>query len=194
MSEPAWSLQLDLHWGSVFTSRLRTSVFSVLFSFANWILSGSWSRHRVIFSKHLSDPAWSLQVDLHWASPRLAWGMQRICRPLFFRIYLCHSRDFVNQHVFCRSIYMETALNSREECIEFADLFFLRLSLCLSRDSLSCDTRSLDRCILFKFIFLYLWYIPPHSCAFDAFYFTTIFSYVPREIFFLSLMILLLKI
>ena len=34
-----------------------------------------------------------------------------------------------------------SALNSREQCSEFSDL-----SLCLSRDSLSCYTRSLDRC------------------------------------------------
>ena len=51
LSELACSLQLDLHWGSVFASRLRTRVFNVLFSFVNWILSGSWSRYRVIFSK-----------------------------------------------------------------------------------------------------------------------------------------------
>ena len=76
--------------------------------------------------------------------------MQRICGP-FLKIYLCFSRDFVNQHVFFCSIYIETARNSREECNEFADLLFFRLSLCLSRDSLSCDTRSLDLCILFKF-------------------------------------------
>ena len=97
----------------------------------------------------------------------------------FFGIYLCLSGDFVNQHAFCSSIYIETALNSREECIEFADLLFWRLSLCLSRDSLSRDIGSLGLCILFKFIrFLYLWYIPLHSCAFDTFYFTPIFSYV----------------
>ena len=76
--------------------------------------------------------------------------MQRICRHLFFTIYLCLSRDFVNQHSLCSSIYVETALKSREECIEFADLLFWRLSLCLSRDSLSRDTRSSDLCILFK--------------------------------------------
>ena len=77
----ACSLQLDLHWGGVFASRLRTRVFSVLFSFVNWILSGSWSRHRVILSKLLSEPACSSQVDLNWASPHLPWGMQRICGP-----------------------------------------------------------------------------------------------------------------
>ena len=49
---------------------------------------------------------------------------------------------------------------------------------CLSRDSLSCATRSLDLFILFKFIFLYLWYIPPHSCAFHTFCLHQFFSYV----------------
>ena len=42
---------------------------------------------------------------------------------------------------FCCSIYIETAQNSREQCNELADLLFWRLSLCLSSDSLSCDTR-----------------------------------------------------
>ena len=85
---------------------------------------------------------------------------------------------FCQPECFCSSIYIETALNARDECIEFANLLFWRLSLCLSRDTLSRDTRSLDLCILFKFIFLYLWYILPHSSTFDAFYFTPIFSYV----------------
>ena len=40
--------------------------------------------------------------------------------------------------------------NSREECNEFADLLFWRLSLCLSRDSLSCDTRSFKLLKLWK--------------------------------------------
>ena len=79
---------------------------------------------------------------------------------------------------FCCSIYIETAQNSREECNEFLYLLFWRLSLCLSRDSLSCDTHSLDLCILFTFIFLYLLHIPPHSFAFHTFYFTPMFSYV----------------
>ena len=78
----------------------------------------------------------------------------------------------------CCSIYIKTAQNSREECNESADLLFWRLSLCLSRDSLSCGTHSLDLCILFTFIFLYLLHIPPHSFAFHTFYFTPMFSYV----------------
>ena len=140
--------------------------FSV-FSFPFWIeiLSGSWSRHRVIFSKLLSEPACSSQVDLHWTSPHLPWGMQRICWPFILEFI----REILSTSMFfwC-SIYIETAQNSREECNEFADLLFWRLSLRLSRDSLSCDTRSLDLCVL-KFICLYLWYIPPHSWVFTHF-------------------------
>ena len=81
-----------IYWGSVFTSRLRTRVFSVLFSSVNWILSGSWSRQRVIFSKLISEPACSSQVDLHWASPHLPWRVQSICGPFFFRICLSFER------------------------------------------------------------------------------------------------------
>ena len=73
LSEPAYSLQLDLKWGSVFASQLRTRVFRILFCFVNWIFSGSWSRHRVIFSKRISEPACSSQIDLHWASPQRIW-------------------------------------------------------------------------------------------------------------------------
>ena len=75
----------------MFASRLRTRVFSVLFSSVNWLLSGSWSRHRVIFSKLTSEPVCSSQVDLHWASPHLPWGVQSICGP-FFRICLSFKR------------------------------------------------------------------------------------------------------
>ena len=96
------------------------------------------------------------------------------------RIYWSFTLEFIREILstsmfFCCSIYIETAQNSREECNEFTDLLFWRLLLCLSRDSLSCDTRSLDLCILCKSIFLYLWYIPLHSCAFHTFYFTPIF-------------------
>ena len=88
----------------------------------------------------------------------------------FFSEFIYVFREILSTSMFfCCSIYIETAQNSRVESNEFADLLFWRLSLCLSRESLSCETRSLDLCILFKFIFLYLWYIPPHSCAFHTF-------------------------
>ena len=77
---------------------------------------------------------------------------ERFCQPPFF---------------FCCSIYIETAQNFREECNEFAELSFFRLSLCLSRDSLSYDTRSLDLCILFKFIVSYLSFFCPILARFS---------------------------
>ena len=54
---------------------------------------------------------------------------------------------------FCCLIHIETAQNSREECNEFSayPLFFI-LTLCLSRDSLSCDTRSL---VFYSSLFFY---------------------------------------
>ena len=177
----------------MFASRLWNRVFSVLFSFVNYILSGSWSRLRVIFSKLLSEPACSSQVDLHWASPHLQWGMQCICGPLILEFI----REISSSSMFfCCSIYIETAQNSRVECNEFADLLFWRLSLCLSRDSLSCDIRSLNLSILFKFIFLYLFI---HSAPFLRFshillYTNFFLRILPRETFFLSLMTLLLEI
>ena len=72
----------------------------------------------------------------------------------FFSEFIYVFREILSTSMFfCCSIYIETAQNSREECNEFADLLFFRLSLCLSRDSLSCDTRLLDLCILFKLYF-----------------------------------------
>ena len=103
----------------------------------------------------------------------------------FFLEFIYVFREILSTSMFfyC-SIYIETAQNSRGQCNELADLLFWRLSFCLSRDSLSWH--SLIRSLyLFKFIFLYLWYIPPHSCAFDTFYLTPIFflCILPREIF-----------
>ena len=66
--------------------------------------------------------------------------MQCICGPLILEFI----REISSSSMFfCCSIYIETAQSSREECNEFADLLHFRLPLCLSRDSLSCDTRSL---------------------------------------------------
>ena len=63
----------------------------------------------------------------------------------FFLEFICVFREILSTSVFfCCSMYTETAQNSREESNEFMDLLFWRLSLCLSRDSLICDTRLLD--------------------------------------------------
>ena len=104
--------------------------------------------------------------------------------PAFFLEFIHVFREILSTSMFfCCSIYIETAQNSREECNEFV----LKPTICISRDSLSCDTRSLNLCILFKFLFSYLWYIPPHSCAFDTFYFTPIFFnvYITKQNIFL---------
>ena len=45
---------------------------------------------------------------------------------------------------FCRSIYIETAQNSREECNEFADLFVLKTIIVPFKSLFPDDTRSLD--------------------------------------------------
>ena len=57
----------------------------------------------------------------------------------FFSEFIYVFREILSTSMFfyC-SIYIETAQNSRRECNEFADFLFRRLSLCLSRDSLSC--------------------------------------------------------
>ena len=169
-------MQLDLYWGSVFASRLRNKVFSVLFSFVNWILSFSWSRHRVIYSQNLNQNQRVLR-RLIYIEPVLTSREEcNVFADLFFKIYLCFSRDFVNQHVFSAAqftfkrpkTHVRNATNLRTVCFEDYHYAF--------QETLSCDTRSLDLCVLFKFIFLYLLYIPPHSCAFHTFYFTPIFS------------------
>ena len=156
LSEPAYSLQLDLHWGSLFASRLRTRVLSVPFSSVNWILSGSWSRHRVTFSKLISEPACSSQVDLLTLSQSSPPVSNATYLRTFFKVYLCFSRDFFKQHVF---LLLDLHWDSPKlpwGMQRICGPCFWRLSFCLSRDSLSCDTRSLDVCFLFKFIFLYL--------------------------------------
>ena len=87
----------------------------------------------------------------------------------YFRIY---SRDFVNQHVF---LLLDLHWDNPKlpwGMQRICGPFVLKTIITSS----SCDTRTLDLCILFKFIFLYLWYFPPHYCAFRTFYFTPIFS------------------
>ena len=62
--------------------------------------------------------------------------MQRICGPFGFKnLFMPFERFLSTSMFFCRSIYIETALNFREECKECTDILSWRLSLCLSRDS-----------------------------------------------------------
>ena len=131
----------------------------------NWTLSGSWSRHRVIFSKILSDPACSSQVNLHWASLHLPWGMQRICRPFFLEFIYVFREIFPTSMFFCCSVYIETAQNSPGECNEF----FCFEDYHYAFQETLCPV-TLPH--LISVFYSSLWYIPPHSCAFHTFYFT----------------------
>ena len=177
-SELACSLQLDLHWTTVFASLL-----------------GSWTSRRVIFSKLESEPACSSQVDLHWAS--LTFREECNVFADLFLEFICLSRDFVNQHVFlqldlhwdcpklpwgmqriCGPFVFQTII------MPFKRLFVLLYSL----------IRSL--CFIQVYIFIPLIHSAPFLRAFHTFYFTPYFvlCILPREIFFLSLMTLLLGI
>ena len=156
----------------MFASRLRTRVFSVLFSFVNYILSGSCSRHRVIFSKLLSQPACSSQVDLHWASPHLPWGMQCISGPFILEFIL----EILSFGVFFAARFtlrqlktpVWNATNLRTFCFEDYHYAFQE-TLCLV---------TLAHWIFLFYSSLYFYtflYIPPHSCPFHTFYLTQIF-------------------
>ena len=180
----------------MFPSRLRTRVFSVLFSFLKWILSGSWSRHGVIFSKTLTYPACSSQVDLHWASPHLPWGMQRICGAFFFRIYLCLSRDFVNQHVF---LLLDLHWDSPKLPWGMQRIFvpFVLKTVIMPFKRFFVLWHSLIRSLYF--IHFYIFIPLTHSAPFFRFSYILLYTNVflcilPREIFFLFLMTLLLGI
>ena len=51
-------------------------------------------------------PACFLQLDLHWDSPKLPWGMHRICRPFVLKtIIMPFERLFVPWHSLIRSLH-----------------------------------------------------------------------------------------
>ena len=183
LSEPAYSLQLDLQWGSGFASRLRTRVFRVLFCFVNWIFSGSWSRHRVIFSKLISEPACSSQMDLHWASP------QRICGPFL---------EFIHVFRFCQpACFFDLHWDSPKlpwGMQRICGPFVLKTIIMPFKRSFDL-WHSLIRSLYFIWVFIFIPLI--HSSPFLRFshilLHTNFFLCIlPRKIFFLSLMTLLL--
>ena len=154
----------------------------------------AWRRWRNVKTT-VSEPACSSQFNLQWAGPHLRRNATHLRTFCFLRSYFCLWRDFSQPA--CPSaarFTLKTALNSHEECNEYADLICFKdhhyESFCLSVYSLSCATRSLDLCILFNFIFLYLWYIPPHSCVFYTLCLhLQFFIYIlPCGIFFLTLL------
>ena len=104
--------------------------------------------------------------------------MQRICGPFLKFIYVF--REMLSISMFFAARFtlrqpktaVRNALNLRTFCFEDY------VSLCLLRDSLSCYTHSSDLFTSFKFIFLYLWYIPILSLFTNFTQFTPIFSYL----------------
>ena len=57
---------------------------------------------------------------------------------------------------FCSSIYIETAQNSSEECNEFADLLFVRLSIIMPFKSLFVLWHSLSRSLYFIQVYIFI--------------------------------------
>ena len=184
----------------MFASRLRASVFSILFPFVKWIL----------FSKLLSEPACSPQsIYIEPVLKRLLWGIQRICGPLFlgFIHYACHE-IFVNQHVLlhwnstklpCGMQRIWGPFVLKTIVVPFETLWAclhggggpqvlgvqIKMRDCMDRRpgysnkaSYLTYLGSPTPCKQALTHFLNLWYIPPHSCAFHSFCFTPIFSYV----------------
>ena len=74
-------------------------------------------------------------------------------RTFFFRIYFCLLREFVNQHVFWLfDLHWDSPKlpwGMQRICGPFVLKTITGLSILLSRDSLSCHTRSLDLCLYF---------------------------------------------
>ena len=140
----------------------------------------------------LSEPACPSQPYLHCASVfdslLRTWDFNVIFSFVnwilsgnWSRTRVTRSKCYRNQRVLLSLIYIEPVLTFCEECNEFVDFWFRRLSLCLSRDSLSCDTHSLDLCISFKSIFLHFSYILRLLCPILTLFthfaaFTLIFS------------------
>ena len=102
-----------------------------------------------------------------WAS--LPFLVLRAISALFFsqwkRNTVQRPNFCLNQRVSCSLIYIEPALNSREECNKFVDLLFRVYLLCLLNDSAPLTPA---RCILFKFIVLLI-HIAPHFYVFHTF-------------------------
>ena len=129
--------------------QLRTKVFNVIFSIVNfavanqsrnWLYSQNfYHNQRDLCSSIYIEPVLNSREECEWNALRA----------------FCFWRDFCQPACpLAAGFTSKTALNSLEECNEFADHH--HESFCLSIDSLSCTKRSLDLCILFKVTFLYL--------------------------------------
>ena len=103
----------------------------------------------VIFSKLISEPACSSQVDfiLHWASPHLPWGMQRICGCFLEFIHVfrfCQPACFFAARFTLRQPKTSVRNKTNVQTFYFEDYHYaFQETLC---------PVTLDLCILFKFI------------------------------------------
>ena len=77
-----------------FTSREECNAFADLFL-------------EFIHDFRFCQPACFLQLDLHWDSPKLPWGIQRTCEPFVLKtiIIMPVKRIFVPWHSLIRSLY-----------------------------------------------------------------------------------------
>ena len=103
----------------------------VLFSFVNWILSGSWSKNSkwssLFDSKfYRNQRVFRSRFTLSQSPPavRNAAHLQTFCFRL--TIFMPFDKFLSASSVLCNSIYSETALYSRKECNEFAILPAIR--------------------------------------------------------------------
>ena len=111
---------------------------------------------------------------------------------LFFRRYFCLWRDFCHWPAcpFAARDFSEDSSKLLWGINRICGPFVLKMII-LPFERLFVLCHSLIRsCISFKFIFFYLWYIPPHSCAFTHFTYTNFFICILLcwIFFFLSLM------
>ena len=158
----------------------------------NWILSGTWSRHRVIFPKRISEPACSLQVDLHWASPHLPWGMQRVCGP-FFLEFIYVFRGILSTSLFF--LLLDLHWDSPKLPWECNGFVLKTINMHFKRLFVLWHSLSKSLYIIQVFIFIPLIHSAPFLRFWHILLYTIFFMYIlPSKIFFLSLMTLLLGI
>ena len=88
-------LRRSIYIEPVLTSREECNVFADLFFRIYLCLSRDFVNQHVF-----------LLLDLHWDSPKLPWGMQRICGPFVLKtIIMPFKRLFVLWHSLIRSLY-----------------------------------------------------------------------------------------
>ena len=112
--------------------------------------------------------------------------MQRICGPFGFKnLFMPFERFLSTSMFFCSSIYIETALNFREECNKCTDILSWRLSLCLSRDSVLWHSLTRSLYFIQDLIFLPLIHSAPFLRFSHILLSTNFFICIlPCEIFF----------